>query len=100
MELQYEKIPIFPLTRYLEPEEQRGIPSRKIPYWFEFKGQKVSVDKIIVCERMVSRKVGGRGFRFTCRVSWTLNEQTRTKNSIVWYDDFLDEWFVEVQKPR
>lgn len=96
----YEKVPIYPLAKYLSPAEHEGIPAPLKPVAFEFDGAMVTVDDVVVCERGVSLKVGGRGFLFNCRVSWTPGGVTRTKQSVLWYDDFYDEWFVEVPAGR
>ncbi len=58
------------------------------------------MDRDALCERTVSRKVGGRGFRCTCYVSWMAGGKRHVQSSVVWYDDFLEEWFVEVLKSR
>ncbi len=60
----------------------------------------MKVDEVLDCERSVARKAGGRGFRYLCNVSWTHNDREYTQNSVIWFDDFLDEWFVEVLKSR
>lgn len=96
----YIKVPIYPLARYLLPQERQGCPSAKAPSVFEYDGATVTVDAVIQCEQGVSRKVGGRGYRFVCRVSWVPNGVLRSKESTVWYDDFYDEWFLEVPEKR
>lgn len=96
MEETYVKVPIYPDARWLNPKERGGIPANKIPQVFEFAGDTIHVTKMEVCERSVSRKAGGRGFRFVCRVCWQDGDEERNKLSVIWYDDFYDEWFVEV----
>lgn len=93
----YVKVPIYPITQYLTAEERKNSPAPMKPVSFWFGDDEIQVDKILCCERGVSRKVGGRGFRYVCRVSWCSDDDLRIKDSsIVWYDDFLQEWFVEV----
>lgn len=96
MEEKYVKVLIYPQVRWLTPKEKNRIPTNKVPQVFSFDGETVHVMRMEVCERSVSRKVGGRGFRFVCRVRWASEDSPKTKPSIIWYDDFYDEWFVEV----
>ena len=96
----YIKVPIFPITKYMTPKERKQMPAPMKPVVFQFGDDKVHVDSVIACDRGVSRKVGGRGYRFECNVSWCSNDIERTKKSILWYDDFLQEWFVEVRESR
>lgn len=100
MEIKYEKMPIYPMAKYLSREEREHIPAPLKPVAFAFDGAMVTVDSIVACEQGVSLKVGGRGYWFKCKVSWTPGGVMRTKESIVWYDDFYDEWFVEVPEGR
>ena len=58
------------------------------------------MDAVVSCDRGVSRRVGGRGFRFSCRLSKPGDTMPRTRESAIWYDDFLQEWFVEVPESR
>ena len=95
---EYVKVLIYPEARWLSPKEKGGIPSNKIPQMFKFADDTIHVLRTLVCERSVSRKVGGRGFRFVCEVRWTDSNGGKIKESIIWYDDFFDEWFVEVPK--
>ena len=97
----YVKVPIFPLTKYMTPKEKerKKLPVPMIPVAFMFGDNKVRVS-VLYCDRAVSRKVGGRGFRYECRASWCSDDIERTKDSVLWYDDFLQEWFVEVPKSR
>jgi hypothetical protein len=96
----YVKVPIFPLTKYMTADERKKMPAPMKPVSFMFGDDEVLVDRVLCCERGVSRKVGGRGYRFDCRVSWCIDQRWRTKQSVVWYDDFLQEWFVEVRESR
>lgn len=96
----YVKVPIFPLTKYMSAQERREIPAPMKPVSFKFGDETVSVDEVIVCDRGTSRRVGGRGFRFVCRVNWMPKGQPRQKQSTIWFDDFLNEWFVEVPESR
>jgi len=96
----YVKVPIYPITKYMSKHERKQIPAPMKPISFTFGDDEVLVDKVVLCERAVSRKAGGRGFRYECRVSWGGDETGRTKVSTVWYDDFLEEWFVEVPASR
>ena len=96
----YIKVPIFPLTKYLPSEERKKIPAPMTPVSFMYGWNEVLVDRVVECVRGVSRKAGGRGFRFVCKVSWNSGDAWHTKESIVWYDDFLQEWFVEVPQSR
>ena len=95
---EYVKVLIYPEARWLTPKEKGQIPSNKIPQMFMFEDDTIHVLRTVVCERAVSRKVGGRGFRFVCQVNWDDNTKVKIKESIIWYDDFYDEWFVEVPK--
>ena len=95
---EYVKVLIYPEARWLTPKEKGKIPSNKIPQMFKFADDTIHVLRTIVCERAVSRKVGGRGFRFVCQVNWDDNAKAKIKESIIWYDDFYDEWFVEIRK--
>lgn len=96
----YVKVPIFPLAKYMTPGERREIPAPMRPVSFLFGSHTVTVDEVVDCNRGASLKVGGRGFRFVCRVSWTPKGKPRQKQSVVWFDDFLNEWFVEVPQHR
>lgn len=96
----YVKVPIFPATKYLSPNERKEMSAPMKPESFLFDSDKVTVDEVLDCDRGISRKVGGRGFRFVCRVSWMSNGKLRTKVSVIWFDDFLQEWFVEVPESR
>jgi len=98
--MKYVKVPIFPITKYMTAKERNQMPAPMKPVSFMFGMNEVLVDDVLDCNRGVSRKVGGRGFRYVCKVSWCCDEQWRSKESIVWYDDFLLEWFVEVLEPR
>jgi len=95
----YVRVPIFPLTKYMTPKERKKMPVPMIPLSFMFGDNEVHVS-VSHCDRAISRKVGGRGFRYECRASWCSDDAERTKVSIVWYDDFLQEWFVEVPESR
>lgn len=96
----YVKVPIFPVIRYMTKQERNKIPAPMKPVSFMFGEDEVLVDGVIFCERAVSRKVGGRGFRYECKVSWYNNDEWRNKISILWYDDFLLEWFVEAKESK
>lgn len=96
----YIKVPIYPLARYLPPGEQAGMPSRKVPHTFLYNGVVVTVDEVVGCERTVSHRVSGRGFVFSCRVSWGPPKAQRSQNSAIWHDDFYDGWFLEVPQGR
>jgi len=98
--MEFVKVPIFPITKYMPEHERNQIPAPMKPVSFLFGDDEVFVDKVVSCERAVSRKVGGRGFRYECKVSWGDDAICRTKLSTVWYDDFLEEWFVEVPASR
>ena len=98
----YEKIPVYPVAKFLTAgeREKKQTPAPMEPISFLFGDNEIMVDLVEKCDRGVSRKVGGRGYRFACRVSWGQNDQWRTKKSTIWYDDFLHEWFVEVPESR
>ena len=96
----YVKVPIFPLTKYMTAKERNKLLAPMKPVSFMFGDDEIHVDTVLECDRGVSRKVGGMGFRFTCKVSWCNNDTLRTKQSILWYDNFLEEWFVEVLESR
>jgi hypothetical protein len=96
----FVKVPIFPITQYLTAKERENFPAPMKPVNFKFRDDEIHVEKVLRCDRGVSRKVGGRGFWFECRVSWCNNDVERTQNSILWFDDFLLEWFVEVKESR
>ncbi len=98
--MEYVKVPIFPLTKYMTGAERREIPAPMKPVSFQFGGDTVTVDRVLSCERATSRRVGGRGFRFVCRVSWAPKGHQRQKESEIWFDDFLQEWFVAVPQGR
>lgn len=97
---EFVKVPIYPVARWLDPREKqrRALPVNKVPEDFTFMDSQIHVDDVVDCGQGVSRKVGGRGFRFTCKVSWGDVGYPKSKHSILWYDDFYDEWFVEVPK--
>jgi hypothetical protein len=96
----YIRVPIFPVARYLPAKERAQIPAPMIPVSFMYGGDEVQVDAVRSCIRGVSRKAGGRGFRFACKVSWYNDDRWRFKDSVLWYDDFLQEWFVEVLESK
>jgi len=96
----YVKIPIFPITKYMTAKERKQMPAPMKPVSFMFDLNEVVVDDVLDCNRGVSRKVGGRGFRYVCRVRWCCDDIWHSKNSVLWYDDFLCEWFVEVPESR
>ena len=96
----YVKVPIFPMTKYMPAMERRQMPAPMKPVSFMFGDDEIHVDAVRSCVRGVSRKVGGRGFRYACRVSWLADDRWRTQESVLWYDDFLQEWFVEVPESR
>ena len=96
----FVKVPIFPIAKYMSAEERNQIPAPMKPMSFQFGEDEIHVDAILSCDRGVSRKVGGRGFRFECTVSWWCDDMERTKASVLWYDDFLQEWFVEALASR
>ena len=96
----YVKVPIFPMAQFMTAKERNHMPAPMKPVSFRFGDDEIHVNTVLACERGVSRKVGGRGFRFTCTVSWCNDDAERTKESILWYDDFLQEWFVEVLESR
>lgn len=98
MEDEYVKVAIYPVAHWIPPGEKhrRGLPINKLPDYFQFGDSNIHINKVVNCSQGVSRKVGGRGYRFICSVSWGEEDSPRTKASILWYDDFYDEWFVEV----
>jgi len=96
----YVKIPIFPITKYLTAKEREQSPAPMKPVSFMFGEDEILVDLVRSCVRGVSRRVGGRGFRYVCKVSWCNYDVWRTKDSVLWFDDFLQEWFVEVPESR
>ena len=96
----FVKVPIFPVAKYMAPGERKKMPAPMKPVSFIFGGDEIYVDSVIHCERGVSRKVGGRGFRYACKVSWGDDDGRQTKESVLWYDDFLQEWFVEVKESK
>lgn len=98
--MKYVKVPIFPITKYMTAKERKNIPAPMKPLSFMFGINEVHVDDVLDCNRGVSRKVGGRGYRYVCKVSWCHDDVWRTKESNVWYDDFLQEWFVEVPESK
>ena len=96
----YVKIPIFPLAKYMTAHERKNIPAPMKPISFYYGKDEIHVDEVLDCDRGVSRKVGGRGFFFRCQVSWYSDDILRRKESVLWYDDYLQEWFVEVLESR
>ena len=94
------KVPIFPITKFLTANERKQIPAPMEPVSFMYGEDEIHVGEVMGCERGVSRKVGGRGFRFECSVSWWCDDRERTQKSVLWYDDFLQEWFVEALESR
>ncbi len=96
----YVRVPIFPVIQFTTPKERGKTPVPMIPVSFKFAGREVHVDDVLDCARGVSRKAGGRGFRYVCKVSFWAGDKLHTQNSVAWYDDFLQEWFVEVPKDR
>ena len=98
--MKYVKVPIFPTTKFMTAKEREHIPVPMKPVSFNFGGIEVYVDAVLDCVRGVSRKVGGRGFRYECKVSWCIDDSLHTKTSVLWLDDFLHEWFVEVPESR
>jgi hypothetical protein len=96
----YVKVPIFPITKYMAAKERKQMPAPMKPLSFMFGDDKILVDAVLDCDRGVSRKVGGRGFRYLCKVRWHTGAYWRTKESVLWYDDFLQEWFVETPQSR
>ena len=94
----YVKVPIFPFTKYTSAKERGHAPVHMIPVSFKYDDRDVQVDEVLDCDRGISRKVGGMGFRYLCRVSWNRGDKEYTQDSVLWYDTFLDEWFVEVPK--
>ena len=96
----YKKIPIYPTAKYLTADERKKIPAPMKPVSFMYGDDEINVDLVVYCDRGVSRKVGGRGFRYVCNVSWCNNDNWHAQESVIWYDDFLQEWFVEVEESR
>ena len=94
------RVPIFPVTKYMTANERKQMPAPMKPVSFMFGDDEVHVDKVMLCGRAVSRKAGGRGFRYECKLSWGNDDSWRTKISTLWYDDFLQEWFVEVPESK
>lgn len=96
----YVKVPVFPVIKYMSKQERNQMPAHMKPISFMFGDDEILVDGVVSCERSVSRKVGGRGFRYECKVSWRVDDEWRKKISILWYDDFLQEWFVEAKESK
>ena len=96
----YVKVPIFPVIKYLPLSERQDLAAPMIPVSFMFGENEVHVGTIRSCVRGISRKTGGRGFRYACEVSWCSDAKWRIQESVLWYDDFLQEWFVEVPETR
>ena len=100
MEEKFVKVPVFPLTKYMTTSERGQMPAPMKPVSFYFGQDYVQVDEVLDCERGVSRKVGGMGFRFVCSVSRFIDSRRISKQSVIWFDDFVQEWFVEVPESR
>ena len=96
----FVKIPIFPTIKYMPLEERVDLAAPMVPVSFMFGENEIHVGVIRSCVRGVSRKTGGRGFRYACQVSWQSDGKWRLQESVLWYDDFLQEWFVEVPETR
>jgi hypothetical protein len=96
----YARVPIFPLAKFLSSKERQRLPAPMLPVSFMFGDDEITVDRVLVCDRGVARKAGGRGYRYECRVSWQHDDRIRSKESVVWFDDFLQEWFVEVPESQ
>ena len=96
----YIKVPIFPVIKYMPHAERQDLAAPMVPVSFMFGESEIHVGTIRSCVRGVSRKTGGRGFRYACEVRWLCNEKWRFQESVLWYDDFLQEWFVEVPETR
>ena len=96
----YVKIPIFPVIKYMPHAERQDLAAPMIPVSFNFGETEIRVGVIRSCVRGVSRKTGGRGYRYACQVSWCIDDKWRVQESVLWYDDFLQEWFVEVPETR
>ena len=94
------KVPIFPVIKYMPFNERQDLAAPMIPVSFMFGENEVHVGTIRACVRGVSRKTGGRGFRYACEVSWCSNNKWCIQESVLWYDDFLQEWFVEVPETK
>ena len=96
----FVKVPIFPVTKYMPPKERQDLAAPMIPVSFMFGENEIHVGVIRSCVRGVSRKTGGRGFRYAVQVSWLGDSEWRFQESVLWYDDFLQEWFVEVPESK
>jgi len=96
----YTKVPIYPTVKFLTSDERKKIPAPMKPISFMYGEDEINVDIVLLCDRGVSRKVGGRGFRYECRVSWCSDDNWHMQESVIWYDDFLQEWFVEVERSK
>ena len=94
------KVPIFPVIKYLPLDKRQDLAAPMIPVSFKFGENEIHVGTIRSCVRGISRKTGGRGFRYACEVSWFSDNEWRIQESVLWYDDFLQEWFVEVPETK
>ena len=92
----YVKVPIYPVIKYMPEKERPDLAAPMIPMSFMYDNNAVTVGTIYSCVRGVSRKTGGRGFRYAVQVYWESDNDWRIQDSVLWFDDFLQEWFVEV----
>ena len=96
----YVKIPIFPVIKYMPLSQRQDLAAPMIPVSFMFGETEIQVGVIRSCVRGISRNTGGRGYRYACQVCWCTDDEWREQESVLWYDDFLQEWFVEVPETR
>lgn len=99
---QYERVAIYPYVQFVPPNPIRRIDNRLEPVRFAWLGKSginvITVDDPGERARCAALKAGGHGYCYTCRVSWLVNGETKTKLSEVWYDPRRLEWFTEVDK--
>lgn len=58
-----------------------------VMFWWD-DGRSYPIDKVLDIRRAASLKAGGIGIRYTCRILG--------KERCLYYDDFGQQWFVEV----
>ena len=94
------KVPIFPIIKYMPFKDRQDFAAPMVPVSFMFGETEIHVGTIRACVRGLSRRTGGRGYRYACEVSWCSNDKWRIQESVLWYDDYLEGWFVEVPETR
>ena len=98
-EKEFEKVRIYPKTRFVPVDTRTGQDHKLVPEKFLWKTKsgvrRVTVNRVESVMRAPALKAGGHGYRYTCYVSWVSKGETFTQLSHLWFDHRRLEWFVE-----